>query len=87
VLAGCRSSRVLLASSRVRAASIRRATRIDTLFLGGAPLPPSLQRRARARVGRARVIELYGSTETMLLGTALRGGTLHPRDRLCVLRA
>src|SRR5439155_26611489 len=40
---------------------------LDTLFLGGAPVPPALQRRL-ARVWDARVIELYGSTETMLLG-------------------
>lgn len=49
---------------------------IDTLFLGGAPLPPALQRRL-ARTWRARVVELYGSTETMLLGTSCVEGTLH----------
>ena len=49
---------------------------VDTLFLGGAPLPPSLQRRIARRWG-ARVIELYGSTETMLLGTSCADGTLH----------
>jgi phenylacetate-coenzyme A ligase PaaK-like adenylate-forming protein len=54
---------------------------VDTLFLGGAPLPPSLQRRL-ARVWRARVIELYGSTETMLLGTSCSAGTLHPETAL-----
>jgi len=52
------------------------ATTVDTLFLGGAPLPPSMQRRL-ARVWGARVIELYGSTETMLLGTSCNEGTLH----------
>src|SRR6185436_18417713 len=36
---------------------------LDTLFLGGAPLPPAVQRRL-SRVWGARVIELYGSTET-----------------------
>ena len=49
---------------------------IDSLFLGGAPLPPAMQRRM-ARLWRARVVELYGSTETMLLGTSCREGTLH----------
>jgi phenylacetate-CoA ligase len=54
---------------------------IDTFFLGGAPLPPALRRRLE-RVWSARVIELYGSTETMLLGTSCRAGTLHPETRL-----
>ena len=54
---------------------------IDTLFLGGAPLPPALQRRL-TRVWGARVIELYGSTETMLLGTSCPAGTLHPETSL-----
>ena len=49
---------------------------VDTLFLGGAALPPALQQRL-ARVWGARVIELYGSTETMLLGTSCARGTLH----------
>jgi phenylacetate-CoA ligase len=49
---------------------------VDTLFLGGAPLPPALQQRL-ARTWGARVIELYGATETMLLGTSCRVGTLH----------
>lgn len=54
---------------------------IDTLFLGGSPLPPSMQRRL-ARVWNARVIELYGSTETMLLGTGCVRGTLHFTSQL-----
>jgi phenylacetate-coenzyme A ligase PaaK-like adenylate-forming protein len=49
---------------------------VDTLFLGGAPMPHVLQRRIAAEWG-ARVIELYGSTETMLLGTSCAEGTLH----------
>jgi phenylacetate-CoA ligase len=49
---------------------------VDTLFLGGAPLPPAVQARLRRTWG-ARVIELYGSTETMLLGTSCPVGTLH----------
>src|SRR5438477_331867 len=54
---------------------------LDTLFLGGAPVPPAFQRRL-ARVWGARVIELYGSTETMLLGTSCPAGTLHPETAL-----
>src|SRR5262249_12493997 len=54
---------------------------VDTFFLGGAPLPPALQRRL-ARVSGARVIELYGSTETMPLGTSCAGGTPHPETTL-----
>ncbi len=49
---------------------------LDTFFLGGAPLPPVMQRRIERTWG-ARVIELYGSTETMLLGTACSARTLH----------
>jgi phenylacetate-CoA ligase len=49
---------------------------LDTFFLGGAPLPPVLQRRIE-RDWNARVVELYGSTETMLLGTACAERTLH----------
>jgi phenylacetate-CoA ligase len=54
---------------------------IDVLFLGGAPVPPAFCRRL-ARVWRARVIELYGSTETMLLGTSCAAGTVHPETAL-----
>lgn len=49
---------------------------VDALFLGGSPLPPAMQRRL-ARTWGARVVELYGSTETMLLGTSCAAGTLH----------
>jgi phenylacetate-CoA ligase len=52
------------------------ALAVDTLFLGGAPMPQVLRRRIAAEWG-ARVIELYGSTETMLLGTSCAEGTLH----------
>ncbi len=52
------------------------ATRFDTFFLGGAPLPPAMRARME-RLWGVRVVELYGSTETMLLGTGCREGTLH----------
>lgn len=49
---------------------------VDTLFLGGAPLPPAMAYRL-ARTWGARIVELYGSTETMLLATSCAAGTLH----------
>ncbi len=49
---------------------------LEVFFLGGAPLPPVMQRRME-KIWNARVIELYGSTETMLLGTACAERTLH----------
>lgn len=49
---------------------------IDTFFLGGAALPPIMQQRIE-RIWGARVIELYGSTETMLLGTGCEARSLH----------
>lgn len=49
---------------------------LQYFFLGGAPLPPVLQRRIE-RIWKARVIELYGSTETMLLGTSCQERALH----------
>jgi len=62
--------------ARARGLDPARDLAVDTLFLGGAPLPPVVQRRL-ARQWGARVIELYGSTETMLLGTSCEAGTLH----------
>jgi phenylacetate-CoA ligase len=77
VLAGLPLEPVVLGElARARGLDPRTGLAIDTLFLGGAPLPPALQRRL-ARTWGARVIELYGSTETMLLGTSCRAGTLH----------
>lgn len=77
VLAGLPIEPVVLGEiARADGLDPARDTAIDTLFLGGAALPPALQRRL-ARVWGARVIELYGSTETMLLGTSCPAGTLH----------
>src|SRR6185437_15957933 len=77
VLAGLPLEPVVL-GELARAAGVDpgRDLAVDALFLGGAPLPPALQQRL-ARTWRARVIELYGSTETMLLGTSCPLGTLH----------
>ena len=49
---------------------------IKFFFLGGAPLPPVMQQRIE-RIWDAQVIELYGSTETMLLGTSCSERCLH----------
>lgn len=77
VLAGLPLEPVVLAEiARDRGLDPARDLAVDTLFLGGAPLPPMVQQRL-ARTWRARVIELYGSTETMLLGTSCAAGTLH----------
>src|SRR5213594_1481373 len=67
---------VLGALARARGLDPARDLGFDALFLGGAPLPPALQARL-ARDWGARVIELYGSTETMLLGTSCTAGALH----------
>ena len=68
VLAGMPLEPIVLARiARERGIEPAKATSFDTFFLGGAPLPPALQRRFEREWG-ARVIELYGSTETMLLG-------------------
>ncbi|MCH2185018.1 AMP-binding protein [Myxococcota bacterium] len=49
---------------------------LEYFFLGGAPLPSVMQRRIE-RIWKARVVELYGSTETMLLGTSCEQRSLH----------
>src|SRR5262249_19951496 len=77
VLAGMPIEPVVLEEiARARGIDVRRDLALDTLFLGGSSVPPALQRRL-ARTWGARVIELYGSTETMLLGTSCAQGTLH----------
>jgi phenylacetate-CoA ligase len=76
VLAGLPLEPVILGEVAKAQAVDPASLSIDALFLGGSPLPPAMQRRL-ARTWGARVIELYGSTETMLLGTSCREGTLH----------
>lgn len=77
VLAGMPLEPVVLGEiARRRGVDPDRDLAVDTLFLGGSSLPPALQRRL-ARTWGARVIELYGSTETMLLGTSCGHATLH----------
>lgn len=67
---------VLSQIARMRGLDPATDVALDTFFLGGAPLPPVLQRRIERDWG-GRVVELYGSTETMLLGTACAERTLH----------
>ncbi|HWP66742.1 MAG TPA: AMP-binding protein [Candidatus Limnocylindria bacterium] len=82
VLAGLPIEPIVLGEiARAQGLDVRRDTKLRTLFLGGSPLPPAMQRRL-ARVWDARVIELYGSTETMLLGTSCAEGTLHLEPEL-----
>jgi phenylacetate-CoA ligase len=77
VLAGMPMEPVVLGEiARARGLDVRSYLALDTFFLGGSSLPAALQRRL-ARTWGARVIELYGSTETMLLGTSCAQGTLH----------
>jgi phenylacetate-coenzyme A ligase PaaK-like adenylate-forming protein len=77
VLAGLPLEPIVLAQlARARGLDPAQDFALDTFFLGGSPMPPVMQRRIE-RVWNARVIELYGSTETMLLGTSCRERTLH----------
>src|SRR5262245_25894840 len=77
VLAGLPLEPIVLAQiARRQGLDTTKATALDTFFLGGAALPPALQRRIR-KIWNARVIELYGSTETMLLGTSCREERVH----------
>lgn len=82
VLAGMPLEPVVLGEiARAQGLDPHRDLTFDTLFLGGSSLPPALQRRL-ARTWGVRVIELYGSTETMLLGTSCVEGTLHLESAL-----
>jgi phenylacetate-coenzyme A ligase PaaK-like adenylate-forming protein len=82
VLAGLPLEPIVLGEiARAQGLDLRRDTSLRTFFLGGSPLPPAMQRRL-ARLWNARVIELYGSTETMLLGTSCAQGTLHLETEL-----
>ncbi len=82
VLAGMPLEPVVLGEiARLRGLDPARDLAVDTLFLGGSSLPPALQRRL-TRTWGARVLELYGSTETMLLGTSCGRGTLHLEPEL-----
>jgi phenylacetate-coenzyme A ligase PaaK-like adenylate-forming protein len=77
VLAGLPIEPIVLAEiARARGIVPRAAFAFVAFFLGGAPLPLSLQRRM-ASSWDVRVIVLFGSTVSMLLGTSCALGTLH----------
>ncbi len=54
---------------------------VRVVFCGGAVLPPAL-RRAIESDWEARVVEIYGSNETMLMGVGCAQGRLHLCDEL-----
>src|SRR5262245_32169270 len=81
VLAGVPLEPVILGEVAKAQGITPAALGIDALFLGGSPLPPAMQHRL-ARTWGARVIELYGSTEPMRLGTSCAAGTLHAETSL-----
>src|SRR5262249_61476651 len=77
VLAGLPLEPVVLGEvARGRGLDVRSELAFDTFFLGGSPLPPALRRRLE-RTWNVRVVEVYGSTETMLLGSSCAKETLH----------
>jgi phenylacetate-CoA ligase len=77
VLAGVPLEPIVLGEvARGRGLDVRRELAFDTFYLGGSTLPPALRRRI-ARTWNVRVIEVYGSTETMLLGSSCTKDTLH----------
>jgi phenylacetate-CoA ligase len=56
---------------------------LETVLLGGAPLPPAMRRRI-ARDWGVRVREIYGSNETLFLGASCERDRLHLDTRLFV---
>jgi len=54
----------------------RECASLRVIFLGGAVLPAALRRSIEA-AWQARVVEIYGSNETMLLGIGCPQGALH----------
>jgi len=77
VLAGLPLEPIVLGEiARAQGLDLHRDVGFRHFFLGGSPLPPAMQHRLQ-RLWGARVTELYGSTETMLLGTSCVQGTLH----------
>lgn len=57
------------------------AATLKVIFAGGAVLPPGM-RRVLEKDWDARVVEIYGSNETMLMGVGCREGRLHLCDEL-----
>jgi phenylacetate-CoA ligase len=76
-LAGFPNEPVVLARlAQERGLDVRKDLSIDSFLLGGGALPRVMQERIERDWG-ARVVELYGSTETMLLGTGCAARSLH----------
>ncbi|MEE3327828.1 MAG: AMP-binding protein [Myxococcota bacterium] len=77
VLAGFPFEPIILAQlAKARGLDPAKDFALETFFLGGSPRPRVLQKRIE-KIWNARVVELYGSTETMLLGTACPERSLH----------
>jgi len=63
--------------ARVEGLDLRRDLgSLQVIFAGGALLPPALSRVIQADWG-ARVVEIYGSNETLLMGVGCTAGQLH----------
>jgi len=77
-LSGLPLEPILLAElARMQGLDMRRDPgRIRVVFCGGAVLPPGMRRAIEQDWG-ARVIEIYGSNETMLMGVGCPHGRLH----------
>lgn len=54
----------------------RAVASVKVIFAGGAVLPPAM-RRVLEKDWKARVVEIYGSNETMLMGVSCVEGRLH----------
>ncbi|HYD48957.1 MAG TPA: hypothetical protein VEB21_11445 [Terriglobales bacterium] len=54
---------------------------LKVLFLGGAILPPAMRRMIERDFG-ARIVEIYGSNETLLMGVGCTAGRLHVSEEL-----
>ena len=57
---------------------------LKVLFLGGAILPPAMRRMLEADFG-SRIVEIYGSNETLLMGVGCPAGRLHVSEELIEL--
>jgi phenylacetate-CoA ligase len=62
--------------ARVQGLDMREFGALKVIFAGGAVLPPGM-RRAIEHDWDARVVEIYGSNETMLMGVGCTAGRLH----------
>lgn len=60
------------------------ASSLKVIFAGGAVLPPAMRRVIEKDWG-VRVVEIYGSNETMLLGVSCVEGRLHLCDELLAI--